>query len=49
MMWKSLDNVLFICGISLLVAALVTCSTELPDYDEVRFKLKVVINDLKSD
>ena len=41
MMWKSLDNVLFICGISLLVAALVTCSTEFPpDYDEVMFKVE---------
>ena len=39
-MWKSLDNVLFICGISLLVAALVTCSTEFPDYDEVMFKVE---------
>ena len=35
MMWKSLDNVLLICEISLLLAALVTCSTEAPDYSQV--------------
>lgn len=33
-MWKSLDNVLLICEISLLLAALVTCSTEAPNYSE---------------
>lgn len=36
-MWKSLDNVLLICEISLLLAALVTCSTEAPDYSQVNW------------